>query len=50
MLNFKIVIHWDLWDIGIQDDKFSVLAQMNEKVNISIKSEVGDSERTTRYM
>ena len=35
----------DLWDAGVQDDKFAVIAKMNEKCNIAVKTPVGISER-----
>ena len=35
----------DLWDTGIQDDKFALIAKMNEKCNIAIKTPMGVTER-----
>ena len=35
----------DMWDVGIQDDKFALMAKMNEKCNIAIKTPVGITER-----
>ena len=35
----------DLWDAGVQDDKFAVIAKMNEKCNIAVNTPVGISER-----
>ena len=36
---------YDLWDSGIQDDKFAVIAKLNEKCKIAIKTPVGITER-----
>ena len=35
----------DLWDSGIQDDKFSLIAKMNEKCQIAVKTPVGVTDR-----
>ena len=35
----------DLWDTGIQDDKFAVIAKLNEKCEIAVKTPVGVTER-----
>ena len=35
----------DLWDTGIQDDKFAVIAKLNEKCKIAVKTPVGVTER-----
>ena len=35
----------DLWDVGLQDDKFSLISQMNKKCLIAVKTPVGISER-----
>ena len=35
----------DLWDVGVQNDKFAVIAKMNKKCNISIKTPVGMTNR-----
>ena len=34
-----------MWDAGIKDDKFAVIAKMNEKCKIAVKTPVGVSER-----
>ena len=35
----------DLWDVGLQDDKFSLISQMNKTCQIAVKTPVGISER-----
>jgi hypothetical protein len=35
----------DLWDAGIQDDKFAIIGKMNEKCNIAVKTPVGITDR-----
>ena len=35
----------DMWDVGVQDDKFALMAKMNEKCSIAIKTPVGMTER-----
>ena len=35
----------DLWDVGVQDDRFSLISEMNKKCQIAIKTPVGISER-----
>merc|ERR1712240_769704 len=35
----------DLWDAGVQNDKFAVIAKLNEKCNIAVKTPVGITER-----
>ena len=35
----------DLWDVGVQDDRFSLISQMNKKCQIAIKTPVGISDR-----
>ena len=35
----------DRWDVGVQDDKFALMARMNEKCSIGIKTPVGLTER-----
>ena len=35
----------DLWDTGIKNDKFAVIAKMNETCNIAVKTPVGVTER-----
>ena len=35
----------DMWDVGVQDDKFALMAKMNKQCNISIKTPVGMTER-----
>ena len=37
----------DLWDVGVQDDRFGVIAEMNKKCNIAIKTPIGQTERFT---
>ena len=34
-----------MWDVGVQDDKFALMARMNEKCSIGIKTPVGLTER-----
>ena len=34
-----------LWDTGIHDDKFAVIAKMNETCNIAVETPVGVTER-----
>ena len=29
----------DMWDVGVQDDRFALMAKMNEKCSIAIKTE-----------
>ena len=35
----------DLWDAGVQDDKFAIIAKMNEKCSVAVKTPVGTTER-----
>ena len=35
----------DLWNCEVKDDKFAILAKMNEIVDIAIKTDAGESER-----
>ena len=35
----------DMWSVGVNDDKFALMARMNKKVNITIKTAVGDTEQ-----
>ena len=35
----------DMWDVGIQDDKFALMAKMNKKCNIAVKTPAGISDR-----
>ena len=35
----------DLWDVGVQDEKFALIAKMNEKWKIAVKTPVGITER-----
>ena len=37
----------DLWDVGVQDDKFALISEMNTRCQIAIKTPVGISERVT---
>ena len=31
----------DLWDVGVQDDRFGVIAEMNKKCAVAIKTHIG---------
>jgi hypothetical protein len=35
----------DMWDVGVTDDKFAVISEMNKKCNISVRTPVGQTER-----
>ena len=35
----------DLWDVGVTDDRFAVIAEMNKSCNIAVKTPVGQTER-----
>ena len=35
----------DLWDAGIRNDKFALIAKLNEKCRIAVKTPVGMTER-----
>ena len=35
----------DLWDVGLQNDKFAVIAKLNENCNIAVKTPVGITDR-----
>ena len=35
----------DMWDVGLEDDCFALMAKMNETVNIAIKTSVGETKR-----
>ena len=35
----------DLWDVGVSDDKFALISEMNARCNISIKTPVGITDR-----
>ena len=35
----------DLWDVGISDDKFALISEMNSKCKIAIKTPVGQTDR-----
>ena len=35
----------DLWDVGVTDDRFSVISELNKKCNISVRTPVGLTER-----
>ena len=37
----------DLWDVGVQDDKFALISEMNTRCQIAIKTPVGISDRFT---
>ena len=38
----------DMWDEGIQNDKFALMAKMNEKCNIAINTPVGKQKYRCR--
>ena len=35
----------DLWDVGVRDDRFALIGEMNSKCNIAIKTPVGITSR-----
>ena len=35
----------DLWDVGVRDNKFAVISEMNSRCNISVRTPVGLTER-----
>jgi hypothetical protein len=35
----------DLWDAGVQDDKFALISKMNKSCNIAVKTPVGITDR-----
>ena len=35
----------DLWDVGVKNDKFALMAKMNQKCKIAVKTPVGLTER-----
>ena len=35
----------DLWDAGIQDEKFALIGKINEKCNIAVKTPLGITDR-----
>ena len=35
----------DLWDVGVKDDRFALISEMNAKSNIAIKTPVGMTDR-----
>ena len=35
----------DLWDVGLRDDKFAIISELNSKCNIAIRTPVGLTER-----
>ena len=35
----------DMWDVGVQDDKFALMAKMNQECAIAVKTPVGITER-----
>ena len=35
----------DMWDVGLRDDKFAVVSELNRKCNIAIRTPVGLTER-----
>ena len=35
----------DMWDVGVQDDKFALMAKMNEKCSIAVKTPAGITDR-----
>ena len=35
----------DMWDVGVKDDRFALMAKMNQKCNIAVKTPAGMSER-----
>ena len=35
----------DLWDVGVQDEKFALIAKMNENCRIAVKTPVGITDR-----
>ena len=35
----------DLWDTGVQDNKFALVAKMNDRCNIAIKTPIGITDR-----
>ena len=35
----------DLWDVGVHDDKFALMARMNKVCNIAVKTPAGITER-----
>ena len=37
----------DMFDVGVIDDKFAVMAKMNEKCSIAVKTPAGLTERKT---
>ena len=37
----------DLWDVGVKDDKFTLISKMNKTCQIAVKTPVGISERFT---
>ena len=39
--------HNDLWDVCPKDDKFTLIAKLDEEVNVSVKTPVGPTETFT---
>ena len=37
----------DLWDKGVEDDKFALISLMNKECDVAVKTLVGKSERFT---
>ena len=37
----------DLWDVGVQDDKFALVGEMNRSCQIAVKTPVGITDRFT---
>ena len=37
----------DMWDVGVQDDCFALMAKLNETVDVTVKTAVGDSDKFT---
>ena len=35
----------DLWDVGVNDDKFALISEMNSKCRIAIKTPIGQTDR-----
>ena len=35
----------DMWNVGIRDECFALMAKLNESVDVTIKTAVGDSEK-----
>ena len=41
--------HNDLWDVGLKDDRFAMIARLDEEAKVVVKTPVGTTEEFELY-